>query len=170
MDKDKIAKASGLDALIEVQKTYRDLGRIVNSAAEFLRNCGYAAQASRPLGGVILYPRLARLANLGWQGSHGMLITPQYGPRVRLAAVFTSISNIHLSRNNTHAWIESYCKICGIYIKKCPVNAIYSEPIKKDNGVITHIDVNKCFPYFLKIMDVLFAWIVVNSTELVITN
>ncbi len=150
MDKDNIAKAPSLDTLIEVQKTYRDLGKVVNSAAEFLREHGYAAQASHPLGGVVLYPRLARLANLGWQGRHGMLITPQFGPRVRLAAVFTSISNLLITNNNPHSWIESYCKTCDICIKTCPVNAIYTDPIKKDNGIITHIDVNKCFPYFLE--------------------
>jgi len=41
------------------------------------------------------------------------LITPKFGPRVRLAAVYTSIQNLPDSKENNHSWIEEYCKICG---------------------------------------------------------
>jgi epoxyqueuosine reductase QueG len=149
MDKVKIDQAPHKDTLIEIHKTYRDLGIAANKLASFLRSYGFSAQSSHPLGGIALYPRLGKLANLGWEGRHGLLITPKFGPRVRIAAVFTSITNLPFAEENTHGWINDYCIKCGLCIRKCPKGAILHDPIQKEGGLITHIIWEKCFPYFL---------------------
>ena len=123
MDKAKIDQAPHKDTLIEIHKTYRDLGIAANKLASFLRSYGFSAQSSHPLGGIALYPRLGKLANLGWEGRHGLLITPKFGPRVRIAAVFTSIANLPFAEENTHGWISDYCINCGLCIQHCPVVA-----------------------------------------------
>jgi ferredoxin len=148
MDKDKIAKAPSRATVGMVMKTYNKLGIAANRVATFLRHHGYAAHASHPLGGAVLYPPLAAMAGLGWSGRHGLLITPQFGPRVRIAAVFTNISNLPFSRENPHGWIPRQCETCGNCIKKCPPKSLYEQPIPLENGLITHNDSEKCFSFF----------------------
>ncbi len=148
MDEKSIAKAPHRDTIIMIMETYNNLGIMANKVASFLRDHGYSAHASHPLGGIVLYPPLAKSAGLGWFGRHGLLITPEFGSRVRLAAVFTNITNLPFATENHHKWIPEYCATCGNCIKSCPPKAIYEKPIKQENGLLTHIDNERCFPYF----------------------
>jgi epoxyqueuosine reductase len=128
--------------------TYDDLGKAVNKITEFLRDHGYAAQADHPLGGLVLFPPLAQKAGIGWVGKHGLLITPEFGPRVRLAAVYTNIGNLPFAESNIHGWIEDYCKICGKCVQQCPPKAILDESVTHETGRTTHISQQDCFEYF----------------------
>jgi epoxyqueuosine reductase QueG len=148
MSKDKIDKAASQETLTMVFGTYDDLGKAANRIAEFLRQKGYAAQADHPLGGLVLFPPLAQKAGIGWIGKHGLLITPEFGPRVRLAALYTSIENLPFADSNDHGWIEDYCKICGICINQCPPKAILEEKTIHDTGRETNIKQQECFEYF----------------------
>ncbi|MHA1836839.1 MAG: 4Fe-4S binding protein [Candidatus Heimdallarchaeota archaeon] len=148
MDNDKIAKSPSRETLGMVMDTYNKLGIVANKVATLLRKHGYSAHASHPLGGIVLYPPLAASAGLGWFGRHGLLITPEFGPRVRIAAVFTNITNLPYSEKNPHSWIPEQCTTCGRCIEKCPPKALYEQPIKNQNGLLTHNDSSKCFPYF----------------------
>ncbi|MHA2462887.1 MAG: 4Fe-4S binding protein [Candidatus Thorarchaeota archaeon] len=150
MDKDKIDKAPSQETMNMVFETYDSLGIAANNIAAFLREQGYAAQADHPLGGTVLYPPLAQKAGIGWVGKHGILITPEYGPRVRLAAVYTSIQNLPFSDGNSHAWIEEYCTICGLCIKQCPPQAILEDTVMHDTGLMTNISQQDCFEYFIQ--------------------
>jgi epoxyqueuosine reductase len=150
MDEDKINKAPSQDTMNMVFGTYDKLGIAANRMATYLREQGYAAQADHPLGGLVLFPPLAQKAGFGWVGTHGLLITPEYGPRVRLAAVYTSIQNLPFSEGNIHYWIDDYCKICGLCIKQCPVGAILEEPVIHETGLITHTKQRACFEYFAR--------------------
>ena len=149
MDKAKIEMAPSPETADMIMETYDDLGIVTNKLADFLRSHGYAAQASHPLGGLVLYPPLAQMAGLGWIGRHGLLITPEAGPRVRLAAVFTSIENLPFAENNEHQWIEKYCDRCGRCVSRCPPKAILDEPIVQGERK-THIERDACFPYFVQ--------------------
>lgn len=61
---------------------------------------------------------VARGAGLGWIGENLLLITPQYGPRVRLATVLTDMP---LSAGSP---IPSACGGCRACIAACPANAL----------------------------------------------
>ncbi|MBY8997225.1 MAG: epoxyqueuosine reductase [Candidatus Thorarchaeota archaeon] len=148
MSKEKIDKAASQETMNMVFGTYDDLGKAANRIAEFLREHGYAAQADHPLGGLVLFPPLAQKAGIGWVGKHGLLITPKYGPRVRLAAVYTGIENLPFADSNDHGWIDEYCKICGLCIKQCPPQAILKGNVTHDTGRITNIKQQDCFEYF----------------------
>ena len=148
MSKEIIDRAPSQATLNMVFGTYDDLGKAANKIAEFLRDHGYAAQADHPLGGLVLFPPLAQKAGIGWVGKHGLLITPEFGPRVRLAAVYTNIENLPFAESNDHGWIEDYCEICGICVRQCPPRAILDESITHDTGRITHISQQDCFEYF----------------------
>ncbi len=148
MNKADIDKAPSQDTLNTVFGTYDDLGIAANKITEYLREHGYAAQADHPLGGLVLFPPLAQMAGIGWVGKHGLLITPEFGPRVRLAAVYTNIENLPFSESNDHGWIEDYCGTCGLCVLQCPPKAILDEPVVSETGLVTHISQRDCFEYF----------------------
>jgi len=148
MDRERINMAPHIEAEYTVMVTYRDLGIIANRAVDFLRKHGFSAQAGHPLNGQTLYPPLAQLAGLGQLGHSGLVITPEFGPCVRISALYTSIENLAFNEGNEHAWIEDYCTLCQLCVKKCPAEAIYADPIRHESGQITYVDNDKCFPYF----------------------
>ncbi len=124
--------------------TYRQMGDITNRLTEYLRSKGYAAEAGHPAIGPALYPPLAIKAGLGNGGRHGLLITPEFGPRQRISAIFTSIGNLPATDSSEHAWTRSFCATCGNCIRKCPGKAIYKKPIAHENGRLSHIDGDQC--------------------------
>jgi epoxyqueuosine reductase QueG len=132
-----------------VMSTYDSLGKVTNSLVDRLRDMGFQAQASHPLGGLALYPPLAIEAGLGWIGRHGLLITPQFGPRQRIAAIFINVDNLPIAKTNEHSWIGEFCNQCGKCIKTCPANAILDQQIKHSSERKTHIIRGKCLPVFV---------------------
>ncbi len=148
MDKKRMDLAPNLDTAVMVHETYDHLGKASNRIAAWLREKGFAAHAGHPLMGMALYPPIAQKAGLGWRSISGLLITPRFGPRVRLAAVFTDIQNLPVYEGNEHEWVLKYCEICRRCINECPPKAIYDDPIIHNNGLVTSIDNSKCFPYF----------------------
>jgi len=149
MDREAISKAPSVETFKTVMSTYDILGKVTNSLVDRLRNMGFQAQASHPLGGLVLYPPLAVEAGLGWIGRHGLLITPQFGPRQRIAAIFVNIDNLPIANTNEHSWIGEFCNQCGKCIKTCPANAILNQPIKHSSERKTHITRGKCLPVFV---------------------
>ena len=151
MDPVRIATAPSKAAGQAVHEIYCYQGLAMIKAAQFLRRRGYAAQAGHPLMGMALYPPLAQMAGLGQLGVSGLLITPEHGPRVRLAAIFTDIENLPFQEEpNSHEWILDYCAGCQVCVKKCPEQAIFPEPRVAANGRITCVDNERCFPYFME--------------------
>jgi len=150
MDKARMDKAPNPDTAVMVHETYNQLGVVVNKIADWLRERGYAAHAGHPLGGFALYPPMAQAAGMGWRGVNGLLITPDYGPRVRLAAVFTEIENFPVYEGDEHAWVLDFCVTCQRCIRDCPPDAFYEQPVQHHDGLVTVLDNDLCFPYFAK--------------------
>ena len=125
------------------------LGQVSNKVARYLRAQGFSAHAGHPLNGLALYPPLAEAAHLGGRGMHGLLITPEMDPTVRLAAVFTSIENLPVPQGeNPHAWVTEFCDHCRHCVRECPVDAIYTNPIEHPDGRLSCVDDAKCLPFF----------------------
>ncbi|MFX1587530.1 MAG: 4Fe-4S binding protein [Promethearchaeota archaeon] len=156
MQKDKIDTAPLLTAGLEVMRVYATLGEIVNDIARWLRKKGVRCQSNHPLGGLVCTPPLAGKAGMGGHGRNGMLITPEFGPRQRLAPIFIEEKIFNFTDNSDHIWIEEQCKSCDLCQKNCPANAIQEKKrISIDNipgigAMRTCIEKEKCFPYFLK--------------------
>jgi len=156
MKKEKMDKAPGIEAGDETIRVYAELGEAVAYIAKWLRFKGIRSQAVHPLGGLVCTPPLAGKAGMGGQGRQGCLITPEFGPRQRLAPIFIEEKIFEYTDNNEHAWIEQYCKMCGNCQKNCPAEAIYDEKIISVENIAgigalkTCIDKDKCFPYFGK--------------------
>ncbi|MFX1502872.1 MAG: 4Fe-4S double cluster binding domain-containing protein [Promethearchaeota archaeon] len=156
MKKEKIDEAPLSTAGREVMRVYSTLGEAVAEIARWLRKRGVRCQANHPLGGLVCTPPLAGKAGMGWQGMHGMLITPEFGSRLRLAAIFVDQKIFETTENSDHIWIEEQCKKCRICQKNCPTRAIQEKKTKNiDNievigAMLTCIDREKCFPQFYK--------------------
>lgn len=155
MDKKEIDKAPGLPAGDEVLRIYKELGLAVNDIARWLRkNHQIHCQSNHPLGGLTNTTPLAGKCGLGWQGHNGLLITPWYGQRQRIAPIFIEEKIFEFTDSHEHTWIEEFCKSCRKCEKSCPVNAIYPSKITSINNVPgigetrTCIDMIKCFPQF----------------------
>jgi len=113
--------------------TYDELGKKTNDLAQYLRENGFAAHASHPAGGFVVYTWMAQKAGLGYRGKHGLLISPEFGPRQRISVIFTSVQDLPISDHDEHSWISKFCAKCGNCIKKCPGNAII-EGIHPETG------------------------------------
>ena len=151
MDKDLIQKAPSFDTFKMIMGTYKELNQHTNLLANFLRRKNYAVQAGPALGGVSNYVVMAKNANLGWVGKLGLLITPEFGPRIRISVIFTNIQNLPMSKvgkKNSHSWIESFCKKCQECVKACPGGAILNKLIITKKTQNTNIDNKKCYPHF----------------------
>lgn len=149
MDKDLMALAPHKKTMVMIMKTYYQMGKQANKLSKFLRKKGFSVHAGPALAGLSLYPVLAQRANLGAIGRHGLLITPEFGPRQRIAVIYTNITNLPVAQSNTYGWISDFCKTCVSCMEACPTNAIYDTPIQKAHGRLTHIDVGECAKGFL---------------------
>ena len=66
----------------------------------------------------ISHKAVARMAGLGWQGKNLLLITPQYGSRVRLATILTK------APLDVDGPIKNRCGDCSACQDACPAQAI----------------------------------------------
>jgi len=77
---------------------------------------------TRFLEAVFSYKHAGQAAGLGKIGWHSLLITPEFGPRVRLSCCLTEAA---LEPTNTNMIVE--CAGCGICLENCPAGAL-AEP------------------------------------------
>jgi reductive dehalogenase len=124
----------------------------VLSLAAYIQNLGFRAYAS--LNDTALSVPLAVQAGLGECGRHGMLITPEFGPRVRIAKVFTDlplIADAPLSFG-----VREFCNVCRRCSKSCPPKAIPDGPPSEEKLTISNlagvkkwtVHPEKCFKFW----------------------
>lgn len=68
--------------------------------------------------GSISHKAVARLAGIGWQGKSLLIVSPQYGPRIRLSTILTDMP---LSSDKP---VKNRCGTCNKCTKACPASAI----------------------------------------------
>jgi reductive dehalogenase len=119
--------------------------------AEFIRCLGYRAL---PAGnGVGLSIPMAIDAGLGELGRLGLLITPKYGPRVRLAKVITDMPLI--PDQPISFGVVEFCEKCMLCAEDCPSNSIAKGPrtwegksVSNNPGVFKwYIQPKSCYDY-----------------------
>ncbi len=118
------------------------------SLATFIRELGYNAIPCGNQTGLSV--PMAIDAGLGELGRQGILITPKYGPRVRLAKVITDLQmaiDLPISFG-----VKEFCDVCMKCAKDCPSQAIlHGGQIDKSNNISNNpgvmkwpIDPSKC--------------------------
>ena len=98
------------------------------SLAQYIRNLGYEAHASMNDTGLNI--PLAVQAGLGEYGRHGLLITEEFGPRVRIGKIFTDLP---LEPDTPRTFgVTEFCEICNACAEGCPPKAIPFDAPKTD--------------------------------------
>ena len=158
MRKNKIDDAPHGLAGFETIRIYNHLGKAVLDISSWLRKKGIRCQANHPLGGLVSFVPLAGKAGLGWQGMNGLLITPEFGQRQRIAPIYIEHPLFSFTDKNSepYSWIGRYCEICKKCMEECPGDAIqetkmiYNDQVETIGRLARCIDPIKCFPYFRK--------------------
>ena len=146
MDKEKVNLAPGPEAEEEYWRVYYELGEANINLAGFIRGLGYPAYAHHPLGtGTLLMIPFAIASGIALLGRLGVAMTPQLGPRMRLACVTTDMTLAVDSPPPTHR--AEYCDRCQACYKACPAKAIDIE-LTIERGVERYIlDWQRCRSY-----------------------
>lgn len=120
MDSDTIAYSPSPIGCAETRLTYSRMALLVATMAQFLRGIGYHAIPS--LNDLGLNIPMAIDAGFGEQGRNGKLITPQFGPSVRLCKVVTDLP---LARDEPIRFgVGEFCDVCLKCATECPSNSI----------------------------------------------
>ncbi|MFX1395333.1 MAG: hypothetical protein ACFFAH_17495, partial [Promethearchaeota archaeon] len=146
---DGIMAAPSVKCEIEVFRVYKVLGEKTIELTEYLKSQGYKSEAHHPFGGKLLFGPHVVKSGLGIAGRNGLIITPEFGPRQRWSMITTDAVIPDCKKMNFKE-LENFCRSCGLCIKNCKGGAVYEEPIKKNSGIITHIDRSKCTQSILK--------------------
>ena len=143
---------SALSGAATGQGYSRDIISVL-SLTQYIRNLGYRAVAS--LNDTALSIPLAIQAGLGQYGRHGLLITPEFGPRVRIAKIFTDLPLI--PDQPIDFGVTETCNHCRRCSDGCPVKAIPDDAPKfETHDGISHlkgvkkwtINAKQCFTFW----------------------
>ncbi|MGB7320672.1 MAG: reductive dehalogenase domain-containing protein [Albidovulum sp.] len=101
-------------------REYSHEAAIVMQLAAYIRNLGYRAVAS--MNDTALVIPYAIKAGLGEYGRNQMVLTPEFGPRVRFSKVFTDMPlGVDAPRQRG---LSTYCSECTVCAKACPPKAL----------------------------------------------
>ncbi|MGD9034145.1 MAG: reductive dehalogenase [Desulfobacteraceae bacterium] len=99
---------------------YSKMAFVAGSLAHFIRDLGYTAIASG--NDTALSIPIAIDAGLGELGRNGLLMTPNFGPRVRISKVITDLPLI--PDDPIEVGAATFCETCKKCADECPNNAI----------------------------------------------
>lgn len=153
MDYDAYRTSPSLIADAGTAAGYGEMITTAHKVAVFCRTLGYKAI---PCGNdTALSIPLAIQAGLGENSRMGLLITPEFGPRVRLCKVFTDLP-LQPDKPITFG-VQEFCKVCLKCADNCPSGAISKdmEPSFKTESISNNPGVKKwcvkqenCFKYW----------------------
>ena len=134
---------------------YSHEAAIVIQLATYIRNLGFEAVPS--MNDTALVIPYAIKAGLGEYGRNQMVLTPEFGPRIRFSKIFTNMPLI--ADVPKPLGIRQYCEICTKCATACPPKALpFGEPTANAENQSTIGNVKKwsancekCFGYWAKL-------------------
>lgn len=151
MDHDNLGTAPEGPTLMESAQQYLAAGAIAVQLAAFIRRLGWKAEAHIDANYKVVCPLVARDAGLGEIGRMGLLMTPNLGPRVRIAVVTTDLP-LTVSERNFDPTVLHFCGICRKCADICPPRAIPAGGPEAVDGVSRwQIDQEACFAYWCSV-------------------
>ncbi|MEM7268831.1 MAG: reductive dehalogenase domain-containing protein [Pseudomonadota bacterium] len=135
-------------------REYSHEAAIVMQLAAYIRNLGYEAVPSmNDTGAVIPY---ALKAGLGEYARNQLVITPEFGPRLRFSKIYTNLPLAHDAPRRLG--VAKVCDICTRCASACPAKALPFGPPEQaegrsvQKGVIKWTsDAEACFGYWAKL-------------------
>ncbi|MDF1727908.1 MAG: reductive dehalogenase [Sulfitobacter sp.] len=154
MEEDLVATYPSALAGAATGREYSHEAAVVMQVAAYIRNLGYPATASMNDTGLII--PMALQAGLGEYARNQMVITPQFGPRLRFSKVFTSLPLV--ADDPKPLGVRAFCDICTKCADACPVKALPFGPPEVGGTNPSAIkgvrkwtsDAEKCFGFWAK--------------------
>jgi reductive dehalogenase len=152
MDYETIRSSSRVLQNVAAGLGYSKMAFLASQVAAFIRGLGYRALPSG--NDTAINIPLAMAAGLGECSRMGLLVTPKFGPRIRLCKVFTDLP---LAVDSYRPFgVEAFCKICKTCAKYCPAQGIaYGDMTVEGPTVSSHsglrkwyINAEKCFSFW----------------------
>jgi len=142
--------------MMEFNTVNQLLSQAGHKITRLLEEKGYPSLAISPEAAIGDYPRLkadfshkhsAVLCGLGQFGLNNLLLTPKYGPGVRLGSIITTAE---ITLDNPPLG-DNLCDNCGQCVRNCPAGALgsYQEDYSADTG--RTMDKQKCAHYMFTV-------------------
>jgi reductive dehalogenase len=150
MNFEMVGAAPHAPTVIESMNNYAKGAYIATQLAAYVANLGYPATANHLRHYDAVLVPLAVDAGLGELGRLGYLMTKEFGPRVRLAAVTTSLPLV--PDKPADIGVEDFCRICKKCATCCPSQSIPMADQTVVNGTLRwKLNEQTCFEYWGKI-------------------
>ena len=154
MDRELVATYPSALAGAATGREYSHEASIVMQTAAYIRNLGYRAVASMNDTGLVI--PYAIKAGLGEYARNQMVITPEFGPRLRFSKIFTDLPLTHDAPRPRG--VRAFCDICTKCADACPVKALPFGPPEVGGKNVSAIqgvrkwtsDAEKCFSFWAK--------------------
>ncbi|MCU9837956.1 4Fe-4S dicluster domain-containing protein [Ruegeria sp. WL0004] len=155
MEADLVATYPSALAGAATGREYSHEAAVVMQLAAYIRNLGYEATASMNDTGLVI--PYAIQAGLGEYARNQMVITPEFGPRLRFSKIFTNLPLAHdIPRP---LGVRAFCDICTKCADACPVKALPYGPPSTETANVSAIrgvrkwtsDAEKCFSFWAKL-------------------
>lgn len=156
MDKELVATYPSALAGAATGREYSHEAAIVIQLAAYIRNLGYEAVPSMNDTGLVI--PYAVKAGLGEYARNQMVITPEFGPRLRFSKIFTNLPLAHDTPKRPG--VARFCDICTACADACPAKALpLGPPGESPPGDVSAIrgvrkwtsDAKACFGYWAKL-------------------
>ncbi len=129
---------------------YMKIADIGICLATYITELGYKARAHIDGNYQVINPALAHDAGIGELGRLGLIITPEHGPRVRLAAVTTDLPLIEDPPVNFG--VQHFCQFCKKCAENCPSGSLESGNKKQIRGVFKwQSNMETCYQHWVKL-------------------
>ncbi|HIN42771.1 MAG TPA: 4Fe-4S dicluster domain-containing protein, partial [Gammaproteobacteria bacterium] len=120
--------------------------------SQYIRNLGWQAVGSMNDSALVI--PYALQAGLGEYARNQLVITPEYGPRVRFSKVLTDLPLVH--DQPRLLGVRRFCDVCTRCVDACPVKALPSGPpsdVQPNRSAIQGVikwtsDAEKCFSFW----------------------
>ncbi len=155
MDQGLVATYPSALAGAATGREYSHEAAIVMQLAAYIRNLGYQAVASMNDTGLVI--PYALKAGLGEYARNQLVITPQFGPRLRFSKIYTALP---LAPDRPKPLgVARFCAICTKCADACPVKALpYGPPSteRPNRSAIKGVrkwtsDAEECFGFWAKL-------------------
>ncbi len=156
MDRKCIAGSPAFSAAAESGRGYSRMADLAGAIGEYLRLLGYYARSCG--NDTALSIPLAMDAGLGVMGRNGLLLTKEFGPRVRICKVITDLELVQ--SENEYPCSEEICRGCTLCAEACEGGALSSSDdptwdilTESNNPGVYRWQFNpeKCFDFWLEI-------------------
>lgn len=148
MDLDMINRAPQFEELLATEEAYVRVATIGSRLAMYLKDLGYRSMFNHSEYYLAPLVPLAYDAGLGQIGMTNHIVTKEYGNRIRLGAVFTTLE-IDIDHPVDFGLVD-FCKQCALCLLNCPSQAITHKERSVNGRPFYKFDDNRCYDIWLK--------------------